>query len=411
MVGQPAGVLARERLGGVPPGQRHQLALLAALRNLEVDRAAAACREECLEVGPVGELDRQQDLRRDRGRARVELLEEAAQDFVVRRVRRRVEQEHVAPDELAVADREELHARLVVLAGEPDEVELGPGERGHLLRLHRPLDRPDLVAQDDSPLELHLLGRGLHLLLQGPDHDLLAAFEERLDLGDVGPIRGLVDRLDARRLAALDVVQQARPLEGPLAVPDVDRAGPEREEAPDEVHRLVDAAGRRVRPEIAAAVVDELPGALDAREVVGHGDLDVGVALVVLEADVEARLVALDEGGLEEQRLAHRVDDRVVDLGDPVDDLADPVALHRPGLLLPVAAHAAAQALGLADVDDLPALVLHEVHAGPVGQVLEGRFELGGHERNCRVGARRGPSDDIRGRADLHTPNAIPAGA
>ena len=49
------------------------------------------------------------------------------------------------------------------------------------------------------------------------------------------------------------------------------------------------------------------------------------------------------------------------------------------GLLLPVAAHAAAQALRLADVQHLAPRVLHQVHAGAVGQVGEGRLELGGH--------------------------------
>ena len=73
-------------------------------------------------------------------------------------------------------------------------------------------------------------------------------------------------------------------------------------------------------PEVAAPVVHELAGALDAREVVAQGDLDVRVALVVLEADVEARLEALDEVGLEEQRLADAVDLGDLDVGDPVDD-------------------------------------------------------------------------------------------
>ena len=221
----------------------------------------------------------------------------------------------------------------------------------------------------------------LHLALERPDDALLAAFEERLDLDDVLPVRRFGDGLDARALAALDVVEEAGPLEGALALPDVDGAGPEREEPPDQVHRLVDGAGRRVRPEVAAAVVDELAGPLDTREVVGQRDLDVRVALVVLEADVEARLEALDEVDLEEQRLADRVGHRVLDVRDPVDDGPDPVALGRAALLLPVAADAVAQALGLADVEDVAAAVLHEVDAGAVGQVLEGRLEGGGHNR------------------------------
>ncbi len=123
------------------------------------------------------------------------------------------------------------------------------------------------------------------------------------------------------------MVEQARPRQGPLPVPDVDGAGPEREQAADEVHRLVDAAGGRVRSEVAGAVARQLARPLDAREVVRERDLDVGVALVVLEPDVEARPVALDQVGLEQERLADRVDLGHLEVRNPVDDLADAVDL------------------------------------------------------------------------------------
>ena len=142
------------------------------------------------------------------------------------------------------------------------------------LSIVRSMERT-LSRRRGRPLELQPVRRGLHLAAEGPGDALLAALEEELDLGDVGPVGVLRDGLDAGALAALDVVQEAGPLEGPLAVADVDRAGPEREEPPDEVHRLVDARGRGVRPEVAAAVLGQLPGPLDPREVVAEGDLDV----------------------------------------------------------------------------------------------------------------------------------------
>ncbi len=291
----------------------------------------------------------------------------------------RVEQEDVAPDELAAADGEQLDRRLVVLPGDADQVELGPGEGGHLLALHRPLDGPDLVAQHGGPLVLGPLGGVGHLAGERLDERLLAALEEELHLLDVGAVGVLRDRLDARALAALDVVQEAGPLEGPLAFLDLDRAGPEREQPADEVHRLVDARRRGVRPEVAAAVGRQLAGPLDPREVVGQGDLDVRVALVVLEPDVEARLVALDQVRLEQERLGHRVGQRHLDVGDAVDDAADPVDLGSDRLLLPVAPDARAEALRLADIEHDAPGVLHEVHAGAVGQLLECRFERRGH--------------------------------
>ena len=198
----------------------------------------------------------------------------------------------------------------------------------------------------------------------------------------VGVLR---DRLDARALAALDVIEQTRPLERPLAVPDVDRAGPEREQPTDQVHRLVDARRRGVRPEVATAVVDQLAGPLHPREVVAERDLDVRVALVVLEPDVEARSVALDQVGFEEERLGDRIGLGHLDVDDPVDDRTDPVDLARRDCLLPVRADAVAQALRLADVDDVAALVLHQVDAGLVGQLGQGGFELGGHDPIARA--------------------------
>jgi hypothetical protein len=165
----------------------------------------------------------------------------------------------------------------------------------------------------------------------------------------------------------------------PLAVLDVDRAGSEREQPTYEVHRLVDARCRRVRPEVPAPVVRQLPRPLDPREVVVERDLDVRVALVVLEPHVERRLEALDQVALEEERLADGIRHRVLEVLDSIDHGSDQVLLEAGGFLLPVAAHAVAQALRLADVQHAAACVLHQVHAGPVGQLLEDRLELGGH--------------------------------
>ena len=63
LVGQPAGLLASERLGGVALGQAEQVTLLAALRRAQVDRPAALLDEERLEVLTVGHGRRHVDLR------------------------------------------------------------------------------------------------------------------------------------------------------------------------------------------------------------------------------------------------------------------------------------------------------------------------------------------------------------
>ncbi len=168
LVGQPARLLAGERLAGVAGGQDQELALLPALRDAEVDRPAATLGEERLEDRGLGDGRRHVDLARDRAGPGVVLLEEAGQDLVVGRLAGGIEQEDVAPDHLAVADDEQLDGRLVVLAGQAEHVELGLGEGRHLLALHRPLDRPDLVAQDGRPLVVGPLGGARHLGPRAP---------------------------------------------------------------------------------------------------------------------------------------------------------------------------------------------------------------------------------------------------
>ena len=307
-------------------------------------RAAALLDEERLQVGrPPRSPPVRRSRAGSRSRARSTARRKLASTSVVGRLARGIEEVHVAPDHLAVADDEQRDRGLVVLRA--------PGRPGRARSGRR---RPSSGSPSSarwpgscrggSPRARSPAGprRPLISRAQRLDERLLAALEEQLDLLDVGAVIVLRDRLDARALAALDVVQQARPLERPLPVLDVDRAGPEREQPSDEVHRLVDAGRRGVRPEVPAPVVDQLPGPFDAREVVGQRDLDVRVALVVLQADVEARLEPLDEVVLEEERLADAIDLGDLDVGDAVDDAPDPVDL-RPS---PACASASSSARG-----------------------------------------------------------------
>ncbi len=153
--------------------------------------------------------------------------------------------------------------------------------------------------------------------------------------------------------------------------------------------------GRGVRAEVAAAVVGQLARPLDAREVVAEGDLDERVALVVLEPDVEARLVALDQVRLEEQRLADGVGQRVLDVDDAIDGGSMRVDSPAARLLLPVRRTRLRRLWALPTYSTHAAGVLHEVDAGLVGQLGEGGRELGGHRtivRRKRGRDGRGPS-------------------
>ena len=142
---------------------------------------------------------------------------------------------------------------------------------------------------------------------------------------------------------------------------EVDLAGGHQEVPVDEVHQAVRQVGREVGAEVGGAVLAQAPRDVDARVLLA-GQLDVGVGLVVAQQDVEARLVLLDQVVLERQRFLLVVDQDVVDvarLGDQGAGLDVGQALVGE-----VAAHARAQVLGFADVDNGAVRVLVQIDAG-----------------------------------------------
>ena len=141
-----------------------------------------------------------------------------------------------------------------------------------------------------------------------------------------------------------------------------------------------------VRTEVLAAVLDDLAGDEDARPLVLHGHLDADVRLVVLEPDVVARLVLLDEVVLEDQRFLVVAGDQGLEVGDALHEEAHLAALVAAA---EVGAHAGAQALRLADVDDLAVLVLQQIDARPRLHRVE---LLGQPRRNRRTGGTLGRS-------------------
>jgi hypothetical protein len=130
------------------------------------------------------------------------------------------------------------------------------------------------------------------------------------------------------------------------------------EEPVQQVDRLVGGPGRGVGSEVLAAVVDDQAGADHPRPLL-VGDLDVGVRLAVLQHDVVLGLVLLDQLVLEDQRLGRGVGADHLEVGDVVDQLAClRVAVPRG---LKVGADAVAQRHRLADIEDRPGVILHQV--------------------------------------------------
>ena len=248
-----------------------------------------------------------------------------------------------------------------------EEVALVDVGGGDLLRRVEPVQGPDVVAQGGRLLEPRLLGRLHHLGLEALHHLVRAPFQEqprvlrRLPVAVEGADLG-----HAGGEAALDLVLQARP-----RAPPVERllAGADAEDAVDHGGGLAPEPGRDVRSAVRVCVLGHPPHHVQPGVLLGQGELQVGMVLVVAEEDVEAGLVALDEVVLEGQRLHLRVREHEVEVGDLGDHVA---ALGVDGPRgLEVRAHAVAQHAGLAHVEDVALRVLEHVHAGTHGQRLE----------------------------------------
>ena len=201
-------------------------------------------------------------------------------------------------------------------------------------------------------------GRLLHLALLLPLDLAVAAGEEVDDRLDVAAVLVAVDVADAGGPAALDEVVEAGIAGAPA------RLGPFAcavlEQLAEQVEGLPHPLCAGERPEVGAARPVALAGEVDAREFLVEADPDVGVGLVVPQADVETGPVALDEALLGEQRLGLVRGDQELDPVDPAGHLG--LAAGEVG------SDPLADRAGLADVEDLPPRAVEDVDAGRIRQ-------------------------------------------
>ena len=196
-------------------------------------------------------------------------------------------------------------------------------------------------------------------------HRVVLAVEEVEQLLHELHVVVVVDVADARRRALLDVRVEARPAEAVVPVELRVRARADRERAQQEVERLADRVRVRERAEVADALAVLAAHHHRPRPLLVERDREVRVRLVVLQPDVEPRLVPLDQVELEEERLDLVLGDDPLDVIRGLHHLVG--ALRQRRRRGEVVREPAAQALRLPDVDD-PALGVEElVRAGSVG--------------------------------------------
>ena len=261
----------------------------------------------------------------------------------------------------AAADVEHLHRGFQLVVGESHHVGVGAVAEHDGLLLHGPLQRAEVVAQPRGPFEIELLGRGVHLLFELAGEPVGLAGQEVAEVQhDLAMLFG-ADPADARRRAFVDVAEQARTVDLLVPLEHSGRAGARRKDPGQQIQRLPDGPGMRVRPEIAhtlapRAAIDHQPG-----ELLVEGDRQHRIGLVVAVADVEPRVELLDPVVFQLQRLDLGVDHRPLDLGGGGHHL--PGARVQARDVGEVRRQPAAQALGLADVDHSSVLIPESVDA------------------------------------------------
>src|SRR3546814_1201467 len=122
--------------------------------------------------------------------------------------------------------------------------------------------------------------------------------EEGFRIVDQLGIIGLADPADARRRAALDLVEQARAV---ARLEEAVGATSEQEQLFERVERLVDAAGRREGAVIIALRPPRAAMLLDAGVSVIGAQQDEGEDFVVAQQPVVGGAMAFDELSLEKQ--------------------------------------------------------------------------------------------------------------
>ena len=268
-----------------------------------------------------------------------------------------VEVEALAIGQHAVAHLEHLGVGLALVHGDRDRVERSDRLVGDALALEQRVHGPQPVALARGVLEPLLGGRLAHRALERA-LDLPVAPGQEVDHA-VDPLAVVLaaDVADARGLAPLDVVVEARRAASTARLGALARA--EQEHLAEHLERRADSLGVAVRAEVGPVATVALAREVHPREVLVERDRDVRVRLVVAQADVEPRLVLLDEVLLGEQRLGLGVNDERLDLVDHVDEIpASPRARVRE-----VRRHPLADRDRLADVDHLAAAVAEQVHA------------------------------------------------
>ena len=261
----------------------------------------------------------------------------------------------------SLAHVEHLHTRFTTVAGQPEDVAVCRALVHDLLALDGALHRLHLVAQARRLLVAFVGRRALHAPSQVGDELFGAAAQEERRALHHRRVARFLHQPAAGARAALHLVLDAGPATPGVVAEDGVAAGAQGEDPPQVGDGVAHGHARRVGPEVERAVLLETAHLGEPRPRLPGVEPQHQILLVVAQANVERRLVPLDELVLQQQRVLdvrrhHHVDvPRAFEQQRDAD--ASVAAAH-------VAAYAAAEVLGLADVQDLARLAAEQVDAG-----------------------------------------------
>jgi hypothetical protein len=181
----------------------------------------------------------------------------------------------LAREQLASSNAHQRDGCVVAVTSVAKDVAITAVDREDDRRFLHALEMLKRVAQFGRPLEIQRLGGELHALANTPRDLLRASLENYQHLVDHRAILALRLRENTRRLTALDVIIEARPLRHLPRHVEITRAHGE-----DPLHDVECAAHRTdigIWTEVPAPVVDQMPSHPHTRERLSHRDLDVRV--------------------------------------------------------------------------------------------------------------------------------------
>ena len=260
---------------------------------------------------------------------------------------------------------EDLHRDLERVLRQRDHVRVGAVAEHYRVLRQRLVQRAEVVADLRGPLVLQLGRRGLHLLLQPAHVRRGLAGQEGGEVVDDLAVLVLTDLAGAGRGALADVAEQAGPADLAVPVEDALAARAHREHPQQQVDGLADRPGVTVRTEVPDALLLRAAADHHPRVLLVQGDREPRVRLVVAVLHVEARVVLLDPGVLQLQRLDLVGDHRPVDLRRGRHHRLGPRV--QVDQILEVRRQPGPQVLRLADIDHPPGGVAEAIHTRRVG--------------------------------------------